>query len=271
MVKDRVLYRILGKYVDQHVEARAAEMEAKGRQGRRSVSVSPARAKHEVLEHADDSGSRTPSPVAPSEAELEGGPDPSSSQRSTEGNAGSDTNPNNLLAESVATRLTVNDDADDEPEREAMSDSERKAELESKTTFQHLLTLQPPVCSLTIRTRMIREYNSQLRQFCEKYPTILSYVGINEAMESAHPDSSSPSEEEGEGEGSEVLRYYCSQVQGDGANVHPTWERTYPLWLEVLRGHGVDVDSFPDVDLEGTEAAWTAEKGARLEKSRFKT
>jgi hypothetical protein len=264
MVKDRVLYRILGKYVDQHVEARAAEMEAKGRQGRRSVSVSPARAKHEVLEHAGDSGSKTPSPVTPSEAELEDGPHPSSSQQLTEATAGTDTNPNNL-AESIAIRLTVNDDADDEPEREAMSDSERKAELESKSTFQHLLTLQPPVCSLTIRTRMIREFNSQLRQFCEKYPTILSYVGINEAMESAHPDP--PSSDEG----SEVLRYYCSQVEGDGANVHPTWERTYPLWLEVLRGHGVDVNSFPDVDLEGTEAAWTAEKGARLEKSRFKT
>jgi len=78
-------------------------------------------------------------------------------------------------------------------------------------------------------------------------------------MQSAHPGDS------------QVLDYYCSQVEGDGANVHPTWERTYPLWLEVLKEVGVDVDSFPEVDLEGTEAAWTAEKGARLEGSRYKT
>lgn len=258
MVKDQVLYRILGKYVDQHVEARAAELEAsKGRQGRRSNSSSPPKVKPEVLEHAR--GSRTPSPITPTAADAQGGPAPA-----TDITTGTELN---TLTESIATRLTIVND-DDEPERETMTESERAAELESKSTFQHLLSLRPPVCSLTTRTRMIKDFNAQLRQFCEKYPTILAYVGINEAMESAHPDHTGT---EAESEGTEVLEYYCSQVEGDGANVHPTWERTYPLWLEVLREQGVDVDSFPDVDLEGTEAAWTAEKGARLERSRFKT
>jgi hypothetical protein len=270
MVQDKYLYRILGKYVDQHVEARAQATSGERDTLKRGVLSKEDQGagegldarKPDALEEEDPSGSQTPSPITPSETDRK-------SNQATSPDA---------LAESIASTLTL-PSADSDSDSEAILEQERLAEEESKSTFKDLLSLQPGVCTLSIRTAMIKDFNTQLRSFCEKYPEVLAYVGINEAMESEHPDPAvsdkrgdTPESEAGEGgKGIEVLKYYCSQVEGDGANVHPTWERTYPLWLEVLRNVGVDVDTFPEVDLKGTEAAWTAEKGARLERSRYKT
>ena len=235
MVKDSNLYRILGKYVDQHVEAispsKAADLKLEQigkRRGSRGMAE-----KGNVLVDADVSG---------------GSADPHRTESEID-----------ELAESIETNLTIPDTRVGNQEDEDEKEKESRDQAESKSNFDALLDLSPSPCSLSIRSQMITSFNSQLSTFCAKYPKILEYISINEAMQSAHPGDS------------QVLDYYCSQVEGDGANVHPTWERTYPLWLEVLREVGVDVDSFPEVDLEGTEAAWTAEKGARLEGSRYKT
>jgi hypothetical protein len=233
MVKDENLYRILGKYVDQHVEVTSpAKVDLKlgsigKRRGSRSVSV-------------------------PERGDLS----PPSTTDSTF--IGSSTSEVGDLADSISTNLTIPDTIS-ESDPSAEHEKENEIEAESKATFQTLLTLVPSPCTLEIRSQMIQSFNTQLSAFCELHPSILKYIAINDQMSSSHP---------GDGE---ILDYYSSQVEGDGANVHPTWERTYPLWLDQLRLVGVDVDSFPEVDLEGSEAAWTAEKGARLEGSRYKT
>ena len=230
MVKDENLYRILGKYVDQHVEA---------------TSTSPVKVDSKLESIGKRRGSR-------SVPERMDGPPPTTDSTSTF--TGSVSSEVNDLAESITTNLTIPDSSTN-----AEQEKEKEIELESKSTFETLLTLDPSPCTLPIRSQMIQSFNSQLSSFCELHPQILKYISINDQMSSSHPGDS------------EILDYYSSQVEGDGANVHPTWERTYPLWLDQLREVGVDVDSFPEVDLEGTEAAWTAEKGARLEGSRYKT
>ena len=231
MVKDENLYRILGKYVDQHVEA---------------TSMSPVKVDSKLESIGKRRGSRSVL------ERVEVGPPSATDTTSTF--TGSIISEVNDLADSITTNLTIPDSG-----TSAEEEKEKEIELESKSTFQTLLTLDPSPCTLPIRSRMIQSFNSQLSSFCELHPQILKYISINNQMSSSHPGDS------------EILDYYSSQVEGDGANVHPTWERTYPLWLDQLREVGVDVDSFPEVDLEGTEAAWTAEKGARLEGSRYKT
>lgn len=230
MVKDENLYRILGKYVDQHVEA---------------TSMSPVKVDSKLESIGKRRGSR-------SVPDRMGGP--ASAMDSTSTFTGSVSSEVNDLADSITTNLTI-----PESGTSAEQEKEKAIELESKSTFETLLSLDPSPCTLPIRSQMIQSFNAQLFSFCELHPHILKYISINDQMSSSHP---------GDGE---ILDYYSSQVEGDGANVHPTWERTYPLWLDQLREVGVDVDSFPEVDLEGTEAAWTAEKGARLEGSRYKT
>jgi hypothetical protein len=233
MVKDENLYRILGKYVDQHVEVTSPakvdlKLESIGkRRGSRSVSV-------------------------PERRDVR----PPSSTDSTI--TGCSTSGVDDLADSISTNLTIPDTIS-ESGTSAEQEKEKEIEAESKSTFETLLTLDPSPCTLKIRSQMIQSFNTQLSAFCELHPSILKYIAINDQMSSSHPGDA------------EILDYYSSQVEGDGANVHPTWERTYPLWLDQLRLVGVDVDSFPEVDLEGSEAAWTAEKGARLEGSRYKT
>jgi hypothetical protein len=236
MVKDENLYRILGKYVDQHVEVTSPakvdlKLESIGRRrGSRSV---PDRGDGKLV----DVG-----PPSVLDSIL----------------TGSSTSEVGDLADSISTNLTIPDTIS-ESDPSAGEEKEKEIEAESKATFQTLLTLVPSPCTLKIRSQMIQSFNTQLSSFCELHPSILKYIAINDQMSSSHPGDS------------EILDYYSSQVEGDGANVHPTWERTYPLWLDELKRVGVDVDSFPEVDLEGSEAAWTAEKGARLEGSRYKT
>jgi len=236
MVKDENLYRILGKYVDQHVEVTSPakvdlKLESIGRRrGSRSV---PERRDGKLVDV--NSLSATDSTLT-----------------------GSSTSDVNDLADSISTNLTIPDTIS-ESVTSAEQEKEKEIEAESKSTFETLLSLDPSPCTLKIRSQMIQSFNSQLSAFCELHPTILKYIAINDQMSSSHPGDS------------EILDYYSSQVEGDGANVHPTWERTYPLWFDELKRVGVDVDSFPEVDLEGSEAAWTAEKGARLEGSRYKT
>jgi hypothetical protein len=222
MVKDGNLYRILGKYVDQHVEV-----------------TSPLRGDLKL----DQVGLRRRGSKGTSDKENVQLVDISTRSEVDE------------LTNSISTHLTIPESKEESEEEE----EGEEVEQESKSTFSTLLSLSPSPCSLAIRSQMISSFNTQLSAFCAKYPSILHYISINDAMRTAHPGDD------------KTLEYYCSQVEGDGANVHPTWERTYPLWLDQLRGVGVDVDSFPEVDLEGTEAAWTAEKGARLEGSRYKT
>ena len=233
MVKDENLYRILGKYVDQHVEA---------------TSLSP----DKVDLKLESIGRRRGSRSVPERGDV----CPPSITDSTF--TGSSTSEVDHLADSINTNLIIPDTIS-ESGTSAEQEKEKQLELESKSTFQTLLTLDPSPCTLKTRSQMIQSFNTQLSAFCELHPQILKYISINDNMSSSHPGNS------------EILEYYSSQVEGDGANVHPTWERTYPLWLDELKRVGVDVDSFPEVDLEGSEAAWTAEKGARLEGSRYKT
>jgi hypothetical protein len=238
MVRDENLYRILGKYVDQHVEVTSpAKVDLK------LESIVRRRGSRSVPDRGD--GKLVDDGVPPSATD---------SIRSSTSN----TFDVDHLADSINTNLTIPDTIS-ESVTSAEQEKEKEIEAESKSTFETLLTLDPSPCTLKIRSQMIQSFNSQLSSFCELHPQILKYIAINDQMSSSHPGDS------------EILDYYSSQVEGDGANVHPTWERTYPLWLDQLRLVGVDVDSFPEVDLEGSEAAWTAEKGARLEGSRYNT
>jgi hypothetical protein len=236
MVHDRYLYRILGKYVDQHVEAKSEDRDSgkKGNGGSGSSPISPLSSTRSTNTNTDSTLSSTTNDLFDKVADL---------------------------TNSVSTLLTIPDSGSDGEDIE-----ELEQESKSKETFQTLLSLDPSPCTLSVRAGMIKDFNLQLSTFCAKFPDILQFITINDLMSDAHPPTNIE-----EGNDLAILEYYCSQVQGDGANVHPTWERTYPLWLDVLKGVGVDVDSFPDVDLEGTEAAWTAEKGARLERSKYKT
>lgn len=246
MVHDRNLYRILGKYVEQHVEQGEEKKDVLVRRpSKRERTPPPVR------------GDPTISPTRSMAAALTPASAPySNSSRSTESS-----DQIGELSNSVNTILTIPDSASDKEDQDSEDEDEDEDEQEqiSKSTFSTLLSLRPSPCTLQIRSQMIQGFNTQLSQFCSQHPKILKFITINESMATSHPGDEN------------LLDYYCSQVPGDGANVHPTWERTYPLWLEVLREQGVDVDSFPDVDLEGTEAAWTAEKGLRLESSKYKT
>jgi len=129
---------------------------------------------------------------------------------------------------------------------------------------------------------MIDDFNSQLREFCARYPDVLEYIEINDTMRQAHPDPlvdidvdvSTTSTSSDTTRGLEIIMYYSSGADGDGANVHPTWERTYLLWIDKLRRLGVDVDTFPKVSLDELEAAladYTTKKGDRLQTSSFRT
>lgn len=269
MVLDQHLYRLQAKYVDQHADAPSSS--APGPPGRTGLSLA-------AISLQDNPPA--PPPRSPGGASVS----VSASTRSSPGRSTALFD----VAESAEVASSVTSHDDEEAEGE---DAESE---QAKQTFESMLRQQPPICDLPTRVDMVDDFNAQLRAFCEQYPDVLAYVSINDAMRQAHPDldededaspsrtasavsEAQPAASEGKDKrkkkikGEAVLAYYCSQAPGDGANVHPTWERTYPLWLETLREVGVDVDSFPQMDLSKTEAQWTASKEERLQRSKYRT
>lgn len=239
MVLDKHLYRLQAKYVDQHADTPAKPPRGPDDLSLASLSLTdPSRKSNGQTNSASTRSSASSQEPAPVSAFDE------------------------PLADSAHSSLTS---------QSAGSSEEEKLEALAKQTFDSMLAQQPPICTLPTRVDMIDQFNTALRTFCDSHPDVLRYVSINESMRAAHPDPLIPTGGEEDVQGTAVLQYYCSQAPGDGANVHPTWERTYPLWLESLRGVGVEVDSFPNVDLDKTEAQWTASKEERLINSKYRT
>lgn len=253
MVLDPHLYRLQAKYVDQHADTPSRSPAP--RAGADELSLSSLRLDDHDHAHAPAVG-KQPHSASTRSSTSSRDCDRTVSPRLEEG-----------LIDSTHSSLTS-------PSHSALSDEEKLEQL-AKQTFESMLAQRPSICTLPTRVEMIDEFNDSLRAFCESHPDVLAYVSINEAMRAAHPDpdtgTGTGTDSEDDVKGTAVLKYYCSQAPGDGANVHPTWERTYPLWLDTLREAGVDVDSFPNVDLDKTEAQWTASKEERLLRSKYRT
>ena len=277
MVKDQHLWRIQAKYVDQHADGPDA-----GSAGKTwGPSKSPTRVPIKLAPPL-----ARPEELALDRLSVQDSPQSSASTRTSGSKTGFEENLSDSLHSSVSSNLIT--------EASAMEKQEREKEILSQKTFESMLQQVPSICDLPTRVGMIDDFNTQLRAFCELHPDVLRYIEINDTMRQAHPDrlidvvhdtkcpssfnnSSSPSGEanaESTIKGIPVIEYYASQAEGDGANVHPTWERTYTLWLDKFREMGVDVDSFPPVDQEELERGlreYTEQKGDRLLTSKYRT
>lgn len=252
MVKDQHLFRLQAKYVDQHADG-SSKSPPRPRPARLAPITRPEEIALDSLSVQDSPGSST------------------SSRKTSEKKFENDLT--NSLHSSVSSNPTSPSEGDHD-------------ELPAKKTFESMFQQSPPICTLPTRVDMIDDFNTQLRAFCAKHPDVLEYIEINDSMRKAHPDrlvdttSTSVPKDESEDEremmirGMPIIKYYASSAEGDGANVHPTWERTYPLWLDKLREVGVDVDTFPQVDMEELErklAEYVEQKGGRLLTSKYRT
>ena len=269
MVKDQHIFRIQAKYIEQHADGTSKSPPGPRPTKLTSISSRPENLSLSTLSIQDKQDSPKSSTSSPTSTSA------SASKSMFE----------NDLSNSIHSSQSSS------PEDQA----DNQAKL-AEQTFKEMLNQSPDICSLPTRVDMIDDFNTQLREFCERYPDVLQYIEINDSMRQAHPDhlvdttttsptspstssplsSSSGSEADGEMmiKGMPIIKYYASSADGDGANVHPTWERTYPLWLAKLREVGVDVDTFPQMDREELErklAEYVEQKGGRLLTSKFRT
>lgn len=265
MVKDQHIFRIQAKYIEQHADG---------------ASKSPPRPRPARL-----------ATISSRPEELSLGPlslrDKLDSPKSSTSSPTSTSNSRGPFENDLSNSLHSSQSSSPEDQ------VDHQARL-AEQTFKGMLKQTPDICSLGTRVDMIDDFNTQLREFCERYPDILHYIEINDSMRQAQPDhlvdttpnttsptsSLSPATSGSEADtemmikGMPIIKYYASSAEGDGANVHPTWERTYPLWLVKLREAGVDVDTFPQVDMEELEkklAEYVEQKGGRLLTSKFRT
>ena len=126
------------------------------------------------------------------------------------------------------------------------------------TPIEVLLETQPGLLNLSVRTRMVKHFNSLLHDFCAAHPDILGFVDIGPQMLTA---SSTPGWQSLDGE---VDQGTWRDI-ADPSNIHPLWEPALPFWLEALRAHGVAVDEWKTkVDPERTMRYFEQEKGMRV-------
>jgi len=117
----------------------------------------------------------------------------------------------------------------------------------AKTSITTLLAHDPPLCTLSVRTRMTDLYNEGLAAFCAKYPEILGFVDISPAMQPV-----------------DRATWACPV---DPTNIHPLWEPTLPLWLKALAEYGVPTEGYSFTeDAEETFRAYEVDKKKRTEK-----
>lgn len=102
---------------------------------------------------------------------------------------------------------------------------QQAASLVKIQTIDDLLKHSPTVCDLATRVRMTNDFNTQLREFCARYPNIFVFVDISPAMKASTPDYPSAF--------GEVDRREWGDKR-DTTNVHPLWEETIPLWQKEL-------------------------------------
>ncbi|WRT68677.1 uncharacterized protein IL334_005656 [Kwoniella shivajii] len=137
------------------------------------------------------------------------------------------------------------------------SSTSRKEKDSSKTPISVLLNNDPPLCTLPIRVQMTNRYNTLLREYCERYPDILSFIDISPAMSTGSENPSVHGEVD--------RNVWACPV--DPTNVHPLWEPTLPLWKDELKRHGLPTDTWRiSEDAEETFSAYEADKRRRTEK-----
>lgn len=129
-------------------------------------------------------------------------------------------------------------------------DSDTPKEGINKTSIQSLLQHDPPLCTLPIRVQMTNTFNTLLRSFCDEHPTVLSFVDIGPRMLAIDATSGWDTGSMG---GVDRGTWACPV---DPTNVHPLWEPTLPLWLEVMKEEGLPVDGYTME--EGSEETFRA-------------
>ncbi|TXT09152.1 hypothetical protein VHUM_02626 [Vanrija humicola] len=140
-----------------------------------------------------------------------------------------------------------------------------------KTTVDQLLKHDPVLCTKPIRIVMTRKYNAALKEFCAKYPHVLTFVDISDVMLNIDKEEREAAKKRGDAGEDEVERatWGCPV---DPSNIHPLWEPTLPLWLDTLAGLGLPTETFPvSQDAEKTFKAYEEDKRRRTEGKVFGT
>ena len=129
----------------------------------------------------------------------------------------------------------------------------------NKVTVSSLLKHDPPVCTLPVRIAMSKRFNTLLREFCEKYPYVLSFIDITpEMLEKNDPSYKAQFDYQAD------RSVWACPV--DPSNIHPLWEPTLPLWLKDLEKLGVPASSFKlSVDAEASFKAYEEDKTRRMQ------
>lgn len=150
-----------------------------------------------------------------------------------------------------------------------------------KTTIDQLLKHDPVLCTKPIRIVMTRKYNAALKEFCAKYPHVLTFVDISDVMLNLDKEERAAAKKRGDSaeDESRGRDLYPDEVERatwgcpvDPSNIHPLWEPTLPLWLDTLASLGLPTDSFPvSEDAEKTFKAYEEDKRRRTEGKVFGT
>ncbi|RXK42357.1 hypothetical protein M231_00347 [Tremella mesenterica] len=92
-----------------------------------------------------------------------------------------------------------------------------------------------PLVTLPTRVKMVNDFNTGLKSFCDRYPDILGFVDISPQMltHSNDPDFISRFGEVDQGTWRDTQ---------DPSNIHPLWEPALPFWKEELLKHGIRTD-----------------------------
>lgn len=99
------------------------------------------------------------------------------------------------------------------------------ASLVTVQSIDDLLKRSPSLCDLATRVQMTNDFNTQLREFCARYPNIFVFVDIGPAMRASTPDYPAAFGEVDRNSWADKL---------DKTNVHPLWEPTISLWQREL-------------------------------------
>ncbi|KAL1407447.1 hypothetical protein Q8F55_006880 [Vanrija albida] len=150
-----------------------------------------------------------------------------------------------------------------------------------KTTVEQLLKHDPVLCTKPIRIVMTRKYNAALKEFCAKYPHVLTFVDISDVMLNLDKEEREAAKKRGDcaEDESRGRDLFPDEVERgtwgcpvDPSNIHPLWEPTLPLWLDTLASLGLPTETFPvSEDAEKTFKAYEEDKRRRTEGKVFGT
>lgn len=144
----------------------------------------------------------------------------------------------------------------------------------SVTAYTGVQTVPSTLPAVSERARLVQTYNSFVAGFCASHPRV-HYIDLNDALSSPpspsalFPSGPLPPAVRPTGRpvdpspAPDVPVHHAFLVPHDRTNIHPSWERSLPLWLAALtsvRRDGQQVVKLTErhvrVDLENRERNW---------------